>query len=141
MKLDKDSVPSTIQQAVKDLVISFSEEDKAAIKVAEVRQGKIRFGGVTIVMPKHTNLGYHFASGRSVRNNWSLWAKETPLVQDAIKTYKLAHGDDISSLIFEWAFAIVRGEDFDPHAFAKCCEDYWQAQSGMSALEAGDWKE
>jgi len=120
MKIDKDMVPKTVEEAVDNLVSSVSDDEKKFICESKDPYSEV-----------------HFTAGMYVRNNWSLWEKETLLVQDAIKTYKIAHADDISGLIFEWAFAKIRGDRFDPFLLVKKYEDYWQKFTGKNALEAG----
>jgi hypothetical protein len=53
---------------------------------------------------------YHFGPGMSIRNNWALWERNSPIKLDAIEKYKLGHADDISGLIFEWAFVKIRNK-------------------------------
>jgi hypothetical protein len=120
MKIEKDSVPKTILEAVDNLVAAISDDEKAFIRGSKDPYSEV-----------------HFSAGMYIRNNWSLWEKDTPLVQDAIKTYKIAHGDDISGLIFEWAFAKIRGVEFDPFVLVKKYEEHWQKFTGKNALEAG----
>ncbi len=117
MKIDKDSVPTTIVQAVDCLIASLTEDEVQNIK---------------------SDLDYsecHHSAGRFIRNNWSLWEKDTPLVKDAIKTYGIAHADDISGLIFEWAFAKVRGVDFDPSLLVEEYRKHWK-EFGTTPLGA-----
>lgn len=119
MKIDPDSVPNSVAAAVEALVASLSAED------------------VEYILKSKEDTG-HFSIGMAVRNAWSLWEKQSPIVQDAIKTYKIAHGDDVSGLIFAWAWARVRGEDFDPLAFVERYHEHW-ARSGKTSLEAADY--
>ncbi len=121
MKINQDKVPSTILQAVDELYASLSEEDKQQIKTTD-------------------DVRYHHGSGRFVRNSWSLWDNKTKLVQDAIKTYKIAHADDISGLIFEWVFAKVRCVDFDPFEHVEIYHKHWR-NYGKTSLQAGGVEE
>jgi len=116
MKIDPDSVPNSVATAVEALVVSLEKDDIEYIRSTKGTSG-------------------HFTIGMAIRNSWSLWEKETPIVQDAIKTYKIAHGDDISGLIFAWAWAKVRGEDFDPLAFVERYHEHW-AKTGKTSIEA-----
>lgn len=78
----------------------------------------------------------HFSAGMSLRNDFGLWNKESPLVQDAIKTYGIAHADDISGLVYDWVWAIIRSEEFNPLLCVERFHKHWK-QFGQTSLEAG----
>lgn len=99
--------PTTIPEAVDTIVSLLSEEDKDYVR-------------------KNPHPRYHFFSGRIIRNNWSLWEQDSPLVQDALKNYGISHADDVSGLLFEWAFAKIRNQPFDPHELAKTYIEHWK---------------
>jgi len=113
-------IPKTVEAAVDELVNLLSEEDRNIIKSRE-------------------DFSYHFSAGMNIRNKWCLWEKDTPLKLDAINTYGIAHGDDISGLIFEWAFAKIRGIQFNPFDLCKSYHKHWEGY-GMTSLEAGGYK-
>ena len=118
--IDQDSVPSTIEKAVQSIVERLTDNDKASILDSNASQ-------------------HHFSVGRYIRNEWSLWSHDSPLKRDAAETYKIAHPDDISGLILDWVFALVKEEDFDPQ---QCCErfhNHWKAYN-QTSLEAGNYK-
>jgi hypothetical protein len=96
MELDPDSVPSTVEAAVEATVAAMEEEDIEAIKTATATPTSV----------------HHFV-GRALRNSWSLW-EDNPMKRDAVFKYRIAHGDDMSSLILHWTWAKIRGEEFDP---------------------------
>lgn len=112
-------IPSTIESAVEQLVSSLTDDDKNEIAKMEATE-------------------VHFSVGRHIRNEWNLWAKDSPMKRDAVEQYKIAHADDISGLLCSWVFAKVNGNDFDP--FNHCLEyhRHW-ANQGMTALTAGGW--
>jgi hypothetical protein len=120
MKLDQDKVPSTIRAAVKMLVDSLSDEDLEVVRATDTSE-------------------HHFPVGQGLRNGWSLWEADSPLKRDAVKTYRIAHADDISGLILAWAFALARSELFDPQDHCLVYHEHWQ-RHGMTSLEAGGWK-
>lgn len=123
MQLDMDSVPSTIEDAVDRLIAGMDDDE-----ILAVRDGSASSPGQL----------HHFA-GRSLRNQWSLWAEDTPLLRDAVFTYRIGHADDISSLILNWTFAKARGEDFDPIAFCKKFHEHWK-RCGTTSIKAGGYK-
>lgn len=120
MPTSKNWVPSTIAEAVDNIVAGADEEERKYIK-------------------ESTPESNHFFGGMAMRNGWKLWEKETPLKRDAVETYKIAHADDISSLILDWAWAKVRGEEFDAASACERFHTHWREQSGMSSLQAGGY--
>lgn len=122
MRLDPDKVPSTVEAAVQGVVDALDENEKTVIR---------SFADLS-------SATCHHGTGRFVRNNWSLWEPDSPLKRDAVEKYGIAHADDISGLIFEWAFARVRGEEFDPVAYCERFHEHWR-RYGKTSLEAGGW--
>lgn len=117
----QDLVPATIREAVEVLEASLTAEDREFIKASS--PGSVHFGG-----------------GMSMRNNWSLWERETPMKRDAVENYRIAHADDLSGLIFAWLWSRVRGEGFDPVAYCQRFHDHW-AERRMTSLQAGNYNE
>lgn len=117
MNLDQDKVPSTIASAVQILVDSLSDNDRKVVQSTDVNE-------------------HHFPLGMGLRNNWTLWAADSPLKRDAVNTYGIAHADDISGLILAWAFALARQEPFDPQVHCQVYHDHWK-QYELTSLEAG----
>ena len=122
MRIDQDSVPSTIEAAVMHIVESLSAADREFIENS--------LGGFEV----------HHSIGRYIRNNWSLWDSDSPLKRDAVKTYRIAHADDISGLIIDWVYARARGLEFDPCEACKRFHEHW-AYYGTDSLSAGGWRE
>lgn len=108
--------PTTVREAVEHIVAGMRDED------------------VEYVL-KNDSSSVHHTAGRATRNSWSLWDKTSPIVLDAIKTYGIAHGDDISGLIYEWVWAEVRCEPFDPQKAVLRYKDHWAAR-GLTPLQA-----
>lgn len=120
MRIDPDSVPATVEQAVDALIASFCAEEVRVLRTMD-----------------HADVRLHFGPGRAIRNAWSLW-EDTPLKRDAVRRFGIAHGDDISGLIFTWALAKIRKQPFDPESHCQRYKDHWASQ-GMDALQAGGW--
>jgi hypothetical protein len=53
----------------------------------------------------------HHGVGTLIRNNWNLWVKESPLVQDVLNKFGVIHGDDVSGLLFTALWSTVKGMD------------------------------
>lgn len=117
MKINQDIVPSTIDQAVNEIVNNVDDEDRNNIQ---------------------EGVSYHFTVGRTLRNSWSLWDNDSPIKRNAVDEYGIAHADDISGLILAWAPAKIRGDVFDPHVYVKKYYDHWKSY-GTTPLKAGGW--
>ena len=55
----------------------------------------------------------HFTFGMRIRNEWSLWDRETVLVRHFVDRFGLGHADDISGLILSALWANVQCVRFD----------------------------
>lgn len=106
MNLDLDKVPTTLDEAVEMLYASLEEEDKNFIK-------------------NESPDSIHHGAGRWLRNNWSLWQRETPLVQWFIKNLGIGHADDLSGTIHAALWAKVKGEKFDAIAHVEHYKKHW----------------
>jgi hypothetical protein len=67
-------------------------------------------------MPEHVSLAI------SLRNPLSLWDRDSPLERDAVKTYRIAHADDMGGLILARPFAFVRRNAFDTKEYFRLLE-------------------
>ncbi len=93
MKLSEDFVPSTVNEAVETLFKGLEKDDIDFIK-------------------KNDSAMVHFTFGMAMRNGWSFWQEDTPLQKDFKKRFKLfGHADDMSGLILDALWAMVRNED------------------------------
>lgn len=122
MKVNENIVPSTIEKAVELIVNSLEPQD------------------IEIILKAQNSYGCHFGIGRYFRNSWSLWENDSPLKRDAVRTYKIAHADDISGLILEWVFCKVKNISFNPQEYVERFHKHW-AQYGMTSLKAGNWED
>lgn len=102
---DLDKVPSNLDQAL-ELLDELVKEDKNWL---------INNGSVSV----------HHGLGQWLRNNWSLWEKETPLVLwfNKIGVY---HADDISALILEAFVAKLRNESYNMQATIDRFNKHWK---------------
>ena len=109
-----DIVPSTVRQAAELLANSFSSRSRLPRRCVTTFAGPIQHG-------------------------WSLWEMNTPLQRGAIKHYAIAHPDDMSCLIVDWARAMVLYEEFFPAKHCKRFHEHWARFRTMS-MEAAGWK-
>ncbi len=107
MKLDIDKVPNSLQSAIDTIVDALDEDDRRYVAAND-------------------EYSVHMTIGMGLRNCWSLWDKETHLVQWFISEFKIAHADDISGLILTGVWCKVRSVTFDPYAIAKGFHEHWR---------------
>jgi hypothetical protein len=115
MKLTLDKVPTNLDQAVELLAESLDQEDINHIL-------------------HNTIMVHHFGLDMWLRNNWSLWERDSILVQWFIKNLGIAHADDVSGTILAALLAKVRNEPFDPIEHVKVYKKYWYA-AGVDPLQ------
>ena len=109
MNFSEDVVPANLDEAVKLLKESLTEED-----IQEIRR------------PMSVSTQSHFSGGMAIRNAWSLWDTETRLVKWFKQTYGVEHADDISGIILECLWNDVRGEPRRDKILAEGFIRYWQ---------------
>jgi hypothetical protein len=107
MKLNLDVVPKNLEEAIGLLAEAVQNIDERSAFLDPV--------------------GLHMNFGMYLRNNWSLWDKETILVQWFVKNLGIIHADDISSTILEGVAACFRGEEFDPKKHVEFYKEYWES--------------
>lgn len=90
----RQKTPETVDEAVEFLLAHLDDEDRKQLSSAGIGR-------------------YHLTTGMLLRNHWSLWKPETPLVQDFRKRFKLfGHADDVSGVILECLRAAVQGKNW-----------------------------
>ena len=105
------TIPKTLDEAIEKLYSDLSDKD---VKFIEEND--------------HSSI--HFGGGMTMRNNWNLWDKKSPLNKDIQKRFHLAHGDDCSGLIFTGLWAKVKGEDVG-RALDRCAARYTKHWKSM----------
>ena len=76
-----DNIPTTLSEAINELDLLISEEDKEYLL-------------------EHGALSVHHSLGRWIRNNWKLWEDSSELKLNMVEL-GFAHPDDISNYIIE----------------------------------------
>jgi len=76
-----DNTPTTLSEAINELDLLISEEDKE-------------------YLIEHGALSVHHSLGRWIRNNWKLWEDDSVLKLNMVKL-GFTHPDDISNYIIE----------------------------------------
>lgn len=111
MKLNQDKVPINLEDAIQTLKEGLEPSDIEALK-----------------KPTFSPSQLHFTAGMALRNEWSLWEKDTILVTWFKKEYGLDHADDISGLILDCLYRDVIGEPRQDKALAKRFLDHWKKE-------------
>jgi hypothetical protein len=114
MTLSEDTVPSNLEEALEMLVSGASPDDIEVIKSHSA---------------EHLSSMVHFGFGMALRNNWSLWEKDTPLV-NWFKGIGITHPDDMSGIINTSFCRRVRGEDIALDEQVKGYQAYWLKSIG-----------
>lgn len=109
MTFPEDAVPSNLDEAIKFLKDSLTEED-----IQEITR------------PMSVSTQCHFSGGMAIRNAWSLWDMETRLVKWFKQNYGVEHADDISGIILECLWNDVRGEPRRDKILAEGYAKYWK---------------
>jgi len=104
--INLDKVPSNLEQAL-ELLDQIPEESKDLIR-------------------KSGAVGGHFSIGMWLRNNWSLWEKDTPIVL-WFKSQGIVHADDMSGIILESFEFRLKNQPFDLKAKIKHYRDFWKS--------------
>lgn len=74
---------------------------------------------------------YHHSLGTYIRNEWGLWASETPISKH-LESLGVFHGDDKSAAIFRALWHHVNGTIFDLPAYLELCRAHW-AEYGLDS--------
>lgn len=91
----KIAAPTTVREAIDRIVAELEPSEKTFIL-------------------ENKSSAIHFTVGRTIRNEWLLWSKDSPIREDFVRRYKLfGHGDDLSGVILEGVWAAVHDKDVD----------------------------
>jgi hypothetical protein len=111
MILNPDKVPSSLEDAIATLREGLAEADITELRRATFDPAQL-----------------HFSVGMLIRNEWSLWDKETILVKWFKQKYDLDHADDISGIILDCLHRDVIGKPRRDSELAKRYIDHWKKQ-------------
>jgi len=109
MKLNPDLVPTTLKEAIETIKEGLTQDDLIAIK-------NPTFDGARV----------HFTVGMMLRNEWSLWDKDSILVRWFKKNYDINYADDVSGLILDCLVRDVQGIPRRDKELAKQYIQHWK---------------
>lgn len=111
MNLNPDKVPINLEDALKTIKDGLEEGEIVAMKERKFNPSQL-----------------HFTVGMFLRNEWSLWEKDTILVRWFKENYGIEHADDISGLILDCVYRDTIGEPRQDKEIAQKCIQHWKEQ-------------
>ncbi|MBV8227567.1 MAG: hypothetical protein JO232_20510 [Verrucomicrobia bacterium] len=111
--IDPDRVPTTPDESLKIILSRMPEQDRLYLEACE----------------KDPSPGF---LGILLRNDWSIWEKDMPLVR-WFNERGITHADDMSAIILTSIWRRVRGVDLDLEGQIKSYQDYWIRNIGKPA--------
>lgn len=108
MKLNIDVVPHDLDSAVKLI--------KEALDVDDIQYIKENDNPIVL----------HHGFGRWLRNEWSLWDRDTILVKWFIDNYQCCHADDLSGLILDALWCDIKGEPRNTENLVARYKEHWR---------------
>lgn len=109
MKLNPDMVPINLEEAIKTIKDGLTPED-----IAEIQN------------PMFDAPRVHFTVGMMLRNEWSLWDKDSILVRWFKQNYGIDYADDVSGLILDCLVRDVQGIPRRDKELAKQYIQHWK---------------
>jgi len=113
MNVDLDKVPSTATEALQMFVEALDDEEKQALK--DVKEDQVAI--------------FHNSIGQDIRNNWSMWVKDTPLVNN-FKLLGITHPDDMSAIILTSAHRLLHKKPIKLKEQITYYQEYWKKEIG-----------
>ncbi len=113
MNIDMDRIPNTTSEALKMFLEALTDEEKITLKELEEDQVAI----------------FHHTWGQFLRNNWSMWVKDTPLTRN-FKSMGITHADDMTGILLTCAWRQLNRKPLKLHDQVKKYQEYWQNKIG-----------
>lgn len=113
MNIDLDKVPVTITESLTMFMEALTDEEKKTIK--DVDEDQIAL--------------FHHSFGQDIRNNWSTWEENTPLVNN-FKELGITHPDDMSGIILKSTWRVLNKKAIKLQEQIKLYQEYWNKEIG-----------
>lgn len=113
MNIDMDSVPASVSEAFQMFLKALTDEEKKALKEVEEEDISV----------------FHHSWGQDIRNDWSMWEKDTPLVK-SFNVMGISHADDMSGIILKSAHRQLNKKPIKLNEQVKEYQDYWMKEIG-----------
>ena len=108
-----DKVPLSASEALQMFLEALTDEEKKALK--EIEEDHIAL--------------FHHTWGQEIRNDWSMWEKDTPLV-NSFKVMGISHPDDMSGIILRSAHRKLNNKPIKLSEQVKKYQEYWMNEIG-----------
>ncbi len=108
-----DSVPSTIKEALGMFLKALDEEERKALSGVDEDQVCL----------------FHHTWGQDMRNYWSLWEKDTPLVNN-FKKIGISHADDMTGILLTSAHRQLNKKPLKLNEQVSKFQEYWNGEIG-----------
>ncbi|KKN37358.1 hypothetical protein LCGC14_0764190 [marine sediment metagenome] len=102
-------IPKTLDEAIQKLDELFSQKEKDFITSS----------------PESVMIQYHHSTGRWIRNNWGLWAKEDNELKQWFKKLDITHADDMSGIILKSYWRFKNDKTLSLKDQTQVYKDYW----------------
>lgn len=113
MNIDMDKVPLTVEEAIDMFSAALDKEEKEAF--LQIKENQICI--------------FHYTWGTVLRNSWSMFEKNTPLVNDFLKM-GISHADDMTSVILTSSHRKFKKKPVDIKNQIKLFKAYWLKEIG-----------
>lgn len=113
MKIDLDKVPITITEALEMFLSALDDDEKKTF--SEIEENQIAI--------------FHHTLGQDIRNEWSMWEKNTPLVNN-FKEIGITHADDMSSILLTSAHRQIHKKPIELKEQVDYYQKYWNKEIG-----------
>lgn len=109
MTLILKAIPETLNEAVNRLLVELTDWERDHV--------------LRMARPRACD-----GLGTLGRSEWCLWERDSPIVQNCVEQFGLAHSQDLSSLLMEALWARVHGEAPLTRSLAACLRNRWRSQ-------------
>lgn len=108
-----DKVPLTVSEALQMFLKALTDEEKKTL--SEVKEDQVAI--------------FHHSWGQDLRNEWSMWEKDTPIV-NSFRTIGITHADDMSGILLLSAHRQLNKKPLKLNDQVKKYQEYWLKEIG-----------
>jgi len=91
-------------------------------------------------LKKCGSTSFHHTTGRAIRNDWGLWDPNSTL-NNSFKAIGIFHPDDMSGIILESAYRILKGLPVNLRGQVKRYNKYWKDLREKGVVDLNDLME
>jgi DNA-directed RNA polymerase specialized sigma subunit len=113
MNIDMDTVPATIDESIKMFIAALDNLEKEAFQ--DIKEKEVAL--------------FHNTFGEDIREYWSMWQKNTPLVND-FNSHGITHADDMSGIILTSTHRQLHKKPIKLKEQISKYQEYWKKEIG-----------